>query len=65
MSQTTQQLREHVRAVGKLAEVVGALTKEFERQPRVDVLVVLKERVNALYAEWEEAEAILSGKQGG
>lgn len=64
MSQASIKLREHVRQVGKLAEVVGALTKEFERQPRVEVLVVLKQRVEALAAEWEQVDAILSGRAG-
>ncbi len=62
MSQSTQQLRAHVREVGRLAEVVGALSKEFERQPRVEVLAALKEKVAALAAEWGQADAILSGK---
>jgi hypothetical protein len=60
-SQSRQILRAHVREVGRLAEVVGALAKEFERRPRVDVLVVLQQKVAALDAEWERAEAILSG----
>ena len=55
-------LRAHVREIGRLAEVVGALSKEFERQPRVEVLVTLRERVARLAQEWAEAEAILSGK---
>ncbi len=64
-SQASQQLRAHVRAVGKLAEVVGALTKEFERQPRVEILATLKERVARLNDEWARAEAILEGKGDG
>lgn len=61
MSESTRQLRDHVREIGKLAEVVGALSQEFERRPSGDVLVVLKARIEALRAEWARAEAILSG----
>jgi len=61
MSETTKQLRAHVREVGKQAEVVGVLTKEFERDPRIDVLVALKGKVAALQSAWDAAEAILSG----
>jgi hypothetical protein len=64
MSQSRVRLREHVREVGKLAEVVGALAKEFERQPRLEVLVALKPRIEALAAEWDKADAILSGRAG-
>ena len=64
MTQASQQLRAHVREIGKLAEVVGALAKEFERQPRADVLVVLRQKLDALQAEWGKADAILSGRQG-
>jgi hypothetical protein len=60
MSAATQRLREHVREIGKQAEVVGALCKEFERQPRIDVLVALKERIAALHSEWDKVETILS-----
>jgi len=59
---STQALRAHVREIGKLAEVVGALAREFERQPRADVLVNMKERVARLSDEWAKAEAILSAK---
>jgi hypothetical protein len=67
MSDTSQPssapvLRAHVREIGKLAEVIGALSKEFERQPRVEVLVTLGQRVARLCDEWTQAEAILSGK---
>jgi hypothetical protein len=61
MSETTKQLRAHVRELGKQAEVVGALAKEFERDARIEVLVALKGKVAALQAAWEAAEAILSG----
>ncbi len=61
MPESIRPLRDHVREIGKLAEVVGALSKEYERQPNVDVLVVLKARIEALRAEWARAEAILSG----
>ena len=60
MTSAAQQLREHVREVSKQAEVIGALCKEFERQPRGEVLPVLKQRIEALKAEWDKAEAILS-----
>ncbi|MBI3732868.1 MAG: hypothetical protein HY259_05345 [Chloroflexi bacterium] len=62
MAESTQRLRAHIRELGRLAEVVGALTKEFERQPRVEVLATVKDKVARLCAEWEQAEAILSGK---
>ena len=62
MNPSTQQLRAHVREVGRLAEVVGALSKEFQRQPRIEVLVTLKEKVADLSAEWARADAILSSK---
>ncbi len=65
MSNSTQQLRAHVREIGRLAEAVGALSKEFERQPRVEVLVTIKEKVALLSDEWAKAEAILSGTQSG
>ncbi|MBI5879615.1 MAG: hypothetical protein HZB53_18345 [Chloroflexi bacterium] len=61
MSSSTRELRDHVREIGKLAEVVGALSKEFDRRPSADVLVVLKARIEALDAEWSRAEVILSG----
>jgi len=60
-SPSTRELREHVREIGKLAEVVGALSREFDRQPSVDKLAALKARVAALSAAWARAEAILSG----
>ena len=63
MSQSTTQLRAHVSEVSRLAEVVGALAREFERQPRVEVLAELDKKVAALAAEWERAEAILSSKR--
>lgn len=62
MSQSRLRLRAHVHEVGKLAEVVGALAKEFERQPRLEVLVALKPRIEAIAAEWAKADAILSGR---
>ena len=62
LSRSRQAVRDHVREVGRLAEVVGALAKEFERRPRVDALVVLKQKVAALSAEWERTEQILSDK---
>ncbi len=64
MAQSPMQLRAHIRAVGQLAEVVGALTKEFERQPRVEVLVTLKEKIGVLMDQWAKAEAILSERDG-
>ena len=60
MPTAAQRLREHVRAVSKQAEVIGALCKEFERQPRGEVLPVLKQHIEALKAEWDKAEAILT-----
>jgi malonyl CoA-acyl carrier protein transacylase len=61
-SSSAHAVRAHIRELGKMAEVVGALCKEFERQPRVEVLATLKERVARLCEEWAKAEAILSGK---
>ena len=61
-SASTQRLRTHVREIGKLAEVIGALSNEFERQPRVAILATMKERIAQLAEEWARAEAILSGK---
>jgi hypothetical protein len=60
VSQSTQQLRELVREMGRQAEVIGALCKEFERRPQVDVLSMLKQRIAVLGAEWDKAETILS-----
>ncbi len=65
MSNSTRELRAHVREIGKLAEVVDALTKEFERQPRVEVLATIKAKVALLTAEWAKVEAILSVKPNG
>jgi hypothetical protein len=65
MSESTQQLRAHIREIGKLAEVVGALSKEFERAPRVEVLATMKDKVALLCEEWAKAEKILSSKQNG
>jgi hypothetical protein len=62
MSQSNTQLRAHVREVSRQAEVVGALAREFEREPRIEVLVALKDKVAALGAAWAEVEAILTGK---
>ncbi len=62
MSESTRQLKEHVREIGRLAEVVGALSREFERQPRVEVLVTIKAKVALLCEEWARADAILSGR---
>ena len=42
--------------------MVGALAKEFEREPRIEVLVALKAKVAALDTAWEGVEAILNGK---
>jgi len=50
-----------VREVRLQAEVVGALAKEFERQPRIEVLVALKDKLVALEAAWDAVEAILTG----
>lgn len=62
MSQSNPQLRSRVREVSRQAEVVGALAKEFEREPRIEVLVALKAKVAALDTAWEGVEAILNGK---
>ncbi len=64
MSESTRQLRVHVREISRLAELVGALAKEFERQPRIEVLVTVKDKVQLLCEEWAKAEAILTGKSG-
>ena len=48
--------------MGQLAEVVGALAKEFERQPRPEVLITLKAKIEALGKEWEKTEAILTNQ---
>ena len=61
MSQSNAQLRTQVREVSRQAEVVGALAKEFEREPRIEVLVVLKDKMAALGAAWAGVEAILTG----
>ena len=61
MSQPNAQLRSQVREVRRQAEVVGALAKEFEREPRIEVLVVLKDKMAALGAAWAGVEAILTG----
>lgn len=62
MSNSTQQLLTHVREIGRLAEVIGALSKEFDRQPRVEVLASMKGKVELLCEEWTKANAILSSK---
>ena len=61
MSSSSAQLRSQVREVSRQAEVVGALAKEFEREPRIEVLVVMKAKVAALAAAWEGVEATLNG----
>ena len=61
MSQPSAQLRAHVREVSRQAELVGALAKEFERQPRIEVLVALKDKLVTLGAAWDAVEAILTG----
>jgi hypothetical protein len=61
MSESNAQLRTQVREVSRQAEVVGALAKEFEREPRIEVLVVLKDKMAALGAAWAGVEEILTG----
>ena len=61
MSQSNAQLRTQVREVSRQAEVVGALAKEFEREPRIEVLVALKDKMAALGAAWVAVEEILTG----
>ena len=61
MSPSNAQLRAKVREVSRQAEVIGALANEFEREPRIEVLVALKNKVAALGAAWDGVEAILTG----
>jgi len=61
MSPSSTHLRSQVREVSRQAEVVGALAKEFEREPRIEVLVALKAKVAALAAAWDGVDAILTG----
>lgn len=62
MSESTQYLKLHVKTVGQIAEVINALSKEFERQPRPEILVTLKAKIESLGREWDKAETILKGQ---
>jgi hypothetical protein len=63
MSESTQRLKLRVKTIGQIAEVVNALAKEFERQPRPEILVTLKSKIESLGSEWEKTEAILRSKE--
>jgi len=62
MSESSQLLKLHVKTLGQIAEVVNALSKEFERQPRPEILVTLKSKIGSLNQEWEKTETILRSK---
>jgi hypothetical protein len=63
MSESSQLLKLRVKTLGQIAEVVNALSKEFERQPRPEILMTLKSKIESLNKEWEKTETILRSKE--